>query len=469
MDNISSGIPEFDTILGGGIPTQSCLMIVGEPGSGKTVLVQQIAFAQARAGRRVLYFSTLSEPHVKLLAHIENFGFYDSSLLVDRVRLYSLSTEIGDGDLTAARDTVMNAARIENADIIIIDGLHALEELSSNRGELRRFLYNLETRLNLLGKILLVTSEHDPDETAIHSNFTTVDGVIAFARITNGSRTLRKIEVRKLRGMNHMQGRHTYYINSDGLRIHPRFEALPHTLDFPNGEERLAFAIPELDEMLGGGLPTVSTTILAGSPGVGKTLLYLYYLQAGVRAGETGLLLTLRETRSQIVRLANAFNLDIEKHLDSGAIQFRRYVPSEISIDVVADDIRMLTRQKNIKRLAIDSRQELQQAADFEGRGESFFAALANDLGALGVTTCMTYEAARVIDGGSIDLRDLPLSTSIDNILLMRYFDGDHVLHRNLTILKMRNSVYDKRIRPYSFDTQAGLRFQDIPDTSTQA
>ncbi len=51
----STGIPEFDRVLGGGIVEGSLLLIGGEPGVGKSTLLLQVAAHLAGKGKRVLY------------------------------------------------------------------------------------------------------------------------------------------------------------------------------------------------------------------------------------------------------------------------------------------------------------------------------------------------------------------------------------------------------------------------------
>jgi len=54
---ISSGLPEFDRLLGGGIVSDSVILIGGEPGVGKSTLLLQIAANLASQGHPVLYYS----------------------------------------------------------------------------------------------------------------------------------------------------------------------------------------------------------------------------------------------------------------------------------------------------------------------------------------------------------------------------------------------------------------------------
>ena len=53
----STGVAEFDRVLGGGIVPGAAILLSGEPGVGKSTLLLEVAAASARAGRRVLYAS----------------------------------------------------------------------------------------------------------------------------------------------------------------------------------------------------------------------------------------------------------------------------------------------------------------------------------------------------------------------------------------------------------------------------
>ncbi len=53
----TSGVGEFDRVLGGGIVPGAAILLSGEPGVGKSTLLLEVAAQSARAGRRVLYVS----------------------------------------------------------------------------------------------------------------------------------------------------------------------------------------------------------------------------------------------------------------------------------------------------------------------------------------------------------------------------------------------------------------------------
>ena len=56
-DRSSSGIPELDRVLGGGIVKGSLTLVGGDPGIGKSTLLLQICRYQANSGKKVVYVS----------------------------------------------------------------------------------------------------------------------------------------------------------------------------------------------------------------------------------------------------------------------------------------------------------------------------------------------------------------------------------------------------------------------------
>ncbi|MFI5270155.1 MAG: ATPase domain-containing protein, partial [Chloroflexota bacterium] len=73
---LETGVPRLDTILGGGLLRGSLALAIGAPGSGKTIMAEQIAFHQAAAGGATLFLTGYSETHAKLLTHTGELSFF---------------------------------------------------------------------------------------------------------------------------------------------------------------------------------------------------------------------------------------------------------------------------------------------------------------------------------------------------------------------------------------------------------
>ena len=78
---ISTGNPQADLVLGGGLPANSLNIVMGQPGTGKTVFAEQLMFANAGPDRPTIYVSTLSEPMSKMVSYVQRFSYFDGTKL----------------------------------------------------------------------------------------------------------------------------------------------------------------------------------------------------------------------------------------------------------------------------------------------------------------------------------------------------------------------------------------------------
>jgi len=79
--------------------------------------------------------------------------------------------------------------------------------------------------------------------------------------------------------------------------------------------------IPGVDDMLGGGLPQTSVTIVSGSPGIGKSNFAMQFLYNGVALyNEPGIYLTVEDTPNNVRRYAESFGWDIDKYEKSNLL-----------------------------------------------------------------------------------------------------------------------------------------------------
>src|SRR3954466_1196840 len=84
-ERMSSGNREADHILGGGFPSNSINIVMGHPGSGKTIFAEQLIFHNADSDRPILYLTTLSEPLSKVVRYLQGFEFFDEEKLGTQV------------------------------------------------------------------------------------------------------------------------------------------------------------------------------------------------------------------------------------------------------------------------------------------------------------------------------------------------------------------------------------------------
>ncbi|MCA1670384.1 MAG: hypothetical protein LC793_23995, partial [Thermomicrobia bacterium] len=319
VPTLATHVAGLDEILGGGIPLRSMTLILGKAGAGKTILAEQIAVGQALRGEHVLILTALSEAHEQMLASLREFSFFDESLVGDRIRFLSIQTLLHDG-LSATADAIVEIVRAHRASLVVLDGFRGVAGFAEAERDVRLFLYEVRTRLSLLDVTTLVTLETGSNEESNAGAQTVADGIIRLHNTLWGVRHRRHLEVQKLRSMSHLNGLHTLAITGDGIICYPRHEAIYRTANYTIGMDRAVLGLPELDEMLHGGLNRGSATFLAGSPGAGKTLTALHYIMAGAAEDEPGLFVYFTESEEQLSLKAESFGLDLRGAVARGIV-----------------------------------------------------------------------------------------------------------------------------------------------------
>lgn len=445
---LATGIPGFDQLLGGGIPSRQVLVVCGRPGTGKTVMCSQIAFDVARRGVPVVVATVTSEPHDKLVDELSGFSFFDRGLIGSSVFLLSVYPSLKKG-AKEARDVLLKAVADRKAKLLFVDGLRALRDLWNDEAMLRDFLYELGVGLAALGCVGLVTTEYAVEELMRFPEATTVDGIVALSLEARGARRARRAEVVKLRGRAHLQGQHFAAIDDGGVRIVPRLETVVGAdVDFEPRDERLSFGVQPLDDLVGGGIPALSTTLLAGSTGIGKTLLAARFVHEGARRGEPALFVTYSEPPKRLVARAAAVGIDLAPHVASGRVRIE-YVPGgERETDDLVDELLRDVRESGARRVVVDGLGELEAAVADPTRARAFMHALIIALRGAGATTLFVKEVA-TIAGPQLDFSDTPIAVTAENMMFLRHVELRGKLHRIVSVLKMRESDYDPHVREF--------------------
>ena len=468
-----TGVPRLDEVLGGGVPRGALVLIVGPPGSGKTTLANHIAFAAARASRRVLIVTALSEPTSKLLAHLRSFSFFDATLIGGPVQIMSLEQFLPHG-LEATADELLTLARETEAGLVVLDGFRGVRGAERDPQRARQFLYDLGSALSVRGTTTIITSEVDPREPSFFPEATTADVIVGLHYSLRGVRQRRGVEAIKTRGTLPLPGLHGLALLGDGVMVYPRLEArvvaaapdVVGTAAAPEAVEaavaRVSTGIPALDALLGGGLTRDTITLVAGSLGTGKTLLGLHFALAGVAAGEPVVFLGFRETAEQLVLKSGIIGAgaDLRAALaPEGRLTLRHIAPVELDPDVVADQLFTALDAAGARRLVIDSLVELERAVGASGdtqRIDEYLAALVVALRTRGVTSLVIKETRRAVAEVTEYATDRA-GMLTDNVLLLEQLAEGDQLRRVLSVVKMRFSAHDLTRHPFLIGPPDGM------------
>jgi circadian clock protein KaiC len=449
-------VPGFDTLLGGGLPERQAVLITGQPGTGKTVLASQVAFHHAARGTPVVLATTTSESQAKLLEDLSGFSFYSRERLGEELFFLNVYTWLKRGS-REAREILVNTVRERKARLLVVDGLRSLRDLWQDEAKLREFFYELSVGLATVDCTALFITEYPLDKLIEYPESTTVDGIISLSFEKSRTGRVRRAEVVKLRGMKHLHGQHVLRIDPSGIRILPRAEAVTAPdRDFVPPTGRADFGLPELDGLFEGGLPRQSAALIAGSTGVGKTLLGLHFAAAGAAHGEKSLVFSFSEPTAGLVARARRVSLELEPHLSSGALSIHYEPCFEVEADEIAEELLARLSRTGATRLVLEDVESLERALENPARTRAFFGALLIRLRSMGVTSLFTRKISKLI-GPELDFSDSAMANVAENLLFLRHVELYGRLYRVLSILNLRNSRFDSSLREFEIRDE-GLR-----------
>jgi circadian clock protein KaiC len=458
MGRLKTGIPDLDLVLGGGLEPGSLVVLAGAPGTGKTILAQQICFANATPEHKALYYTTLSEPHFKLVRHLEPFNFFKPEALgksVDFIHLGELVAEAGTAGLEPLVTEVVQRCFETRPAVVVIDSAKALRDFVSER-ELRTALYDLASRVAHTNALLLLLGEYTPREIEGGVEFSLADGIIQLAYEPHEPVDRRWLRVVKLRGGHHLVGKHSFRIGQAGFEVFPRLETLTPRFGVA-ADGRLASGIPRLDELMGGGISAGQATVVLGPSGAGKTILGLRFAAQGLEAGERCLYVSFQETDDLLVKKAASFGWDLAEAQKSGQLAIHFVPVGELDLDTIAAAVRRELAKGSIRRVVVDSLAELVFAAREADRFPAYSRSLVGWIRAAGASVVITSETTTL---GPMTEPIGGLSFLFQNVILLRYLEIGSELRRALNVIKMRTSNHDKGVYEYVIDAD-GLTIKD--------
>jgi circadian clock protein KaiC len=447
LERLSTGSAAFDRILGGGLPVRSLTVIAGEPGAGKTLFALQMLFHLGRQGKKGLYFTTLSEPSLKLIQYMQQFSFFDKDAIGKQLTFVDLGSVIRGRNADDALKAINERVEHEEPALVVIDSFKAMRDILSDAPSIRMFVYDLAVHMAGWGASSLFVGEYTAEEIAHYAEFAIADGILRFGTQREELTAVRVVDVLKLRGADYISGRHFFEIGPDGLTFFPRVRS-PDVDDYrsiASLAERASTGTAGLDEMLGGGLPRLSSTVIQGATGTGKTLLGLQFLLEGARQGEPGIHFTLEETADQLRGIAQGFGWDLNEMENTRLFSFFYVSPVELSTDAFLNRARQLVEQLGAKRAVLDSLTSMELGVSSHRRFQELVYAVTKHFRALGVTFNLNMEVSELL--GSAQLSGHGISFAADNVIQLRYVEQDGRLDRGISVLKVRGVRHATEVR----------------------
>jgi circadian clock protein KaiC len=452
---ITVGVRGIDEILHGGLVGERTYLVRGEPGTGKTILGLHFLQAGLDAGEPVLMVS-LSEAEAGLRANAARMGFD-----VEAMHILDLTPDSQFFSAGQSYD-IFSSAEVEREPItlqiveavervrprrIYVDAITQLRYLTGDALEFRRHLFSLVRFLTEQEATVVVSSDYGGEDFDIFLQFM-CDGILELHR-DGASRTL---TVHKYRGSGFEEGPHALRIADQGLQVYPRLVPDDHAREFV--PDPLPTGVPELDDVLHGGLERGTVTIVTGPVGTGKTTLGLSFMRAAALQGSRGVVYLFEETVASVLYRARQVGLPLEEAIASGRLSLVPVEPLRMSAGEFAYEVRQQVEAEEVDVVLLDG--IAGYVLSLQGDEPTVHLhALTRYLRNMGVTSLVVSETEWL---STVDnVTSTAVSYLADNILLMRYVEREGSLRKVINVLKKRASGFESTLRELLIDMN-GIR-----------
>jgi circadian clock protein KaiC len=462
-----TGISGFDEITGGGLPRGRTTLLVGGPGSGKTILALQFLVHGARNCGESGIFVAFEETSKRIAANAESFGWKLAEL--QRKKLFFLDAQptpdliqSGNFDLSGMLAALEAQTKEMGARRIVLDALDVVLALLPDAAAKRREVYRLHEWLLARGLTGLITAKAGGDDASSVSSqpFGFMQFMVDCAVILNHSAVLgvsqRNLRVQKYRGSSFDENEAPFLIGGSGLEV-ATAPALG-SLHAKVSNERVSSGVKRLDTMLGGGYYRGASVLITGFPGTAKTTLSGAFAEAACRRGERTLFVSFDSDSNEVIRDLASVGIRLDRYMKNGRLRMASARNITGSAETYLVRIKTLAKEHGARCLVIDPVSTWSRSGHDLG-AHSVAERLIDWTKANGTTlvcTSLLDEMSSQTEGGS----SLQISTLADTWIHLSYLMQAGERNRGLSIIKSRGTAHSNQVRELIL-SDAGVTLTD--------
>lgn len=457
---LHTGISGLDHILSGGLPENRLYLMQGEPGTGKTTIAFQFLLEGIKNGEKCMYVS-FSESREELDSVAQSHGWDISKL--DMLELGSIEEQLK----PEAQNTVFYPSEVEMTQTtgylyseverikptrIVFDSVSELRMLAESSLRYRRQMLALKQFFSKMNATVLLLDDltTSPKDLQVQS---IVHGVINLLKHHPEFGTeRRRLNIVKLRGIDYAGGYHDYIIKKGGVEVFPRMISANYKLKLD--AQKFSSGLKELDDLVGGGLDSGTSTLFLGPAGTGKSTLAIQYVYAAAERGEQAAIFAFEESIATLLTRTSSVGMNLQKHLDSGKIRISKIDPAQLSPGEFADQIRKSVIKDGCRVIAIDSLNGYLHAMPQEQFLTLQLHELLSFLSGQGVATLLVLAQQGMM--GQMMNTPVDLTYLADTVVITRYFEVLGSVRKAVSVIKQRSGIHESTIRELTF-TKNGL------------
>ena len=463
-----TGIPGFDEITGGGLPSGRPTLVCGSAGAGKTLFAMEFLVRGATLYNQPGVLMSFEETDEELATNVASLGFdvrqliSEKKLLIDYVFIErSEIEETGEYDLEALFLRLGHAIDTIGAKRVVLDTLEALFSALPNEAIIRAELRRLFRWLKDKGVTAVITCERgDKSLTRYGLEEYVADCVILLDHRTQNQISTRRMRIVKYRGTSHGTNEYPFLIDEKG------FSVLPITslgLTHKASTARISSGIPALDAMLEGkGFYRGSSILVSGTAGTGKSTIAAHFVEATCKRGERALYFAFEESQDQIIRNMRSIGIELEKFVRKGLLRFHNTRPSTWGLEVHLAMIHKQIEEYEPEVVVVDPITNFIAIGDtIETR--SMLTRLIDFLKIKQITAVFTSLTS---SGSDPERAEVDVSSLMDSWLFVKNIEFNGERNRGLYILKARGIAHSNHVREF-ITTDHGIELRD-PRTGSE-
>lgn len=464
----STGISGFDEITGGGLPRGRTTLLMGGPGSGKTVMALQFLAHGARECSEPGIFVAFEENASRIVANATSFGWQLAALRT-RKKLFLLDAQpqpelvhAGAFDLCGMLAGLGAQIKQMKARRIVFDALDVVLALLPDPALQRRELYRLHDWLSRHGLTGIITAKAKGDElsTLVPQPYGLMQFMVDCSVVLNHQVVFgvsqRNLRVLKYRGSGFDENEAPFLIVANGLKVAVARTAVSKHARL--NKTRVSTGVEQLDSMLDGGYYRGASVLITGYSGTGKTTLSGAFAEAACRRGERTLFVSFDTDSNEVIRNLESVGIRLNSHVKSGVLQMVSARLITGSAETYLLRIKTLAHAHGARCLVIDPVSTWYKSGNdltVQGLGDR----LVDWAKGEGITLLVT-SLLDEMSGRAGSETPLQLSALADTWIHLNFLLQAGERNRGLSIVKSRGTAHSNQLRELIL-TDAGVTLAD--------
>jgi circadian clock protein KaiC len=446
-----TGIQGFDDITEGGLPRHRPTILLGNTGSGKTIMAMEFLINGITMHSESGVFMAFEEDIEELTVNVASLGYdlnkhtAENNLYIEHVEISpNENFETGKYDLEGLFVRIGHAIDKVKAKRIVLDSLDALFsglDHQTLRSEFKRLFAWLKKK-----KVTAIITAEMEDAFISRQGMEeyVADCVVVLDNRVTNQITTRRLRVVKYRGSFHGNNEYPFLIDKKGITVFPLLiEARQQKIS----SKKIGSGIKQLDEMLDNeGFYVGSSILISGTAGTGKTSIASVFAHSVAKQKEPCLFCAFEEAPNQIIRNMRSIGIHLESLVKSGMLSFYYARPTLQNLELHFISIKKMIKEIKPGVVILDPITNLMT----EGPNSDIRSMLTRFVDYL-KTEQITVLFTAAITVGSIERNpsDEGISSMVDTWMMVQDIELDGERTRSLCVMKARGMAHSTDVRRF--------------------